>query len=801
MLFFLSDIKNRHLQTEKFEVSDNWPLMMSVPEMSNIYEDEDSNYKKIDETVRIDVNRPALNRMTFDETFEKLKPQEITVREKISSQFKKLGTCSREHVKDTLLKVFPFVNVFRTYKFKESIVKDTVAGLSVGMLHIPQGMGFALLAGVAPVSGLYSSFFPVLIYFLFGQSKHVTVGTMAIISIVVGTAVDREADLYLARRGIQNTSTPADIADSSTWANAFTNNVTSAPLERDKEFDDDLEVYKASTASALSLVASVFMFAMGICRLGVITTFMPTSFIGGFTTGAAFHIGSSQFSSMLGIKIIRHSGLFKLPNMWADLASKLPLTNIGSLVISLITLTILISFKEYINVKLRKKLPIPIPIEVIMLVMSTGISYAVDFNAKWGVRIVGPIPKGFPTPTVPLALNRTSYFVADSFIAAILCFTITISMADIFARKYRYQIDTNHELISNSLSYGISSFFHGFIGAAAPPRCFIQETCGSKSKIASIFTFSWLLVVILFIGPMFKTLPNAVLGCIIFTALFPLYKQFKTLPGLWRISKIDFSIWIITWASVTFLDVAYGLGIGILWALLTIPIMAMRENGHILSRTPFPDIYVPLTSYGKVHEISDVVLFRFENGLYFATVKKFKQKLFEATFDPTIINETEISITSNKKADQMSKTQVEGGVPKDPESNLNENISVPPQEEPAKAVVQLSGHESTNKTSENKNEMKHIIGIIVDCSAISYIDLMGLLVLKQLSVDYRLIGVRFLLANCTTVLIEKLEQDGKIGNESGDNLYVFPTIQDAISALNILRPSLKKKQMKNSSRA
>ena len=654
--------------------------------------------------------------------------------------------------------------MIRTYNIKKYLCRDLIAGLSVGMIHIPQGMGFALLASVSPVYGLYSSFYPVVIYFIFGSSRHVSVGTMAIISLVIGSVVEAEARRFVSERvGLNGTMD----ANTSLWSEVSVNS-SSPDLAL---LDQELQVYKASIAAALSLVAGGIMLAMGILRLGIITTLMPTSFVGGFTTGAAFHITTSQIKAMFGIQVNSYEGILKLPYTWIDICRNLPTTNIPTMIVVILAAVVLIFFKEFINEKFKKKLPVPIPIEMLVLVVATLCSHFLRFNGTWNIQTVGSIPRGLPAPFIP-PIEKAPGFMKDAVVAALLSFAISISMADILSRKHKYQVNTNQELIANGLAYGCSSFFYCFIGAAAPPRCFVLDSTGGKTQMSSVFTALLLLLVLLAIGPLFESLPNGVLACIIVVALFPLFKQFQVLPSLWRLSKADFSIWVVTWLSSIVLSLDLSLLVGIGWSILTIALTAMVGKGYTLGRGKHQDLYAPTEQHKMAVMPEGVVVYRYESSLFFATINNFKRQLYKATVDPQ-------QITNVTKDDQDKGVKVGNG------SNEGGNgLGLP---EVIIVEESVMGNQNSHRSQSDVNTKK-LCAIILDCSPFAHVDLMGINVLKQLHSDYEIVNIKFILVNCTNNLVRKLEADEQIGGEKGDKIIVYPTIQDAVAAITEGQP-------------
>lgn len=164
----------------------------------------------------------------------------------------------------------------------------------------------------------------------------------------------------------------------------------------------------------------------------------------------------------------------------------------------------------------------------------------------------------------------------DAIAIAIVCFVVNISMAKLFATKYKYQISPNQELFAYSAGNIVLGFFNGFPACVALSRCAVVETTGGKTQVGGLLASIVVLIVILAVGPLFRTLPNACLAAIIVTAMKNLLLQTRQLPTLWRINKLEFLAWLITFWGVVLLDVDYGLYIGVAAMVFLLIIRSQR---------------------------------------------------------------------------------------------------------------------------------------------------------------------------------------------------------------------------------
>uniref|UniRef100_A0A665T9W8 Solute carrier family 26 member 6 n=1 Tax=Echeneis naucrates TaxID=173247 RepID=A0A665T9W8_ECHNA len=390
-----------------------------------------------------------------------------------------------------LLDSFPVLSWLPRYSIRENCLGDLISGISVGIMQLPQGMAYALLASVPPVIGLYSSFYPVLIYFIFGTSKHISVGTYAVMSVMVGGVTDRLAP------------------DSNfmVWDNE-TNSTKVDDVARDEE--------RIKVAAAVTFLSGLFQILLGLVQFGFVVTYLSEPLVRGYTTGAAIHVIVSQLKYTFGITPQRHSGPLSLIYTVVELCYLIPQTNIGTLVVSIVAIVGLILAKE-LNTYLSKKLPVPIPVELLAVIIATLVSWQVNLEEKYGVEVVGIIPSGLKPPVVP----DTSLFgqvVGDAFALAVVGYGIAISLGRIFALKYGYKVDSNQELIALGLSNSIGGFFQCFAISCSMSRTMVQESTGGKTQVAGALSAVVILFIVLWIGALFEELPKVIwLATFLFT--------------------------------------------------------------------------------------------------------------------------------------------------------------------------------------------------------------------------------------------------------------------------------------------
>lgn len=689
----------------------------------------DRSTKNRMEKKSIEISRPVYTQQEFQDEFLQDDTEEQTIAQQTRTWLANNLQCTGSQLRDKALSFLPCIDVIRNYKWRQDILGDLVAGMCVAVIHIPQSMGFAIITSVPPVYGLYSSLFPVLLYFLFGTSRHISVGTMAIISIMIGAVVERQSADFVTQLPT-NSSTQAEI-------------------------DSERVNFHVDIATSVTLLIGLIQLAMFTLRLGILATFMSMSFIGGFMTGAAFHIATSQVPFMLGITIPRQLGIFRLLKNWYWICRTLPDTNMADLIISIICVVVLLGCKEIINDKLKHKLKIPIPAELLVVVVGTMVSYFAEMTRRYDVKIVQDIPLGLPKPRLP-SLHNSSSYIMDAVAMAVVSYAVSMSLSKAMSHKHHYVIDQNQELLAHGVMHSVGACFASFGGAAAPPRTLVHDSSGGKTQLASLVSAAILLLVCLALGPLFEALPYSVLGSICTIAIVPLFKQFVELPTYWKLNRFDLAVWVLTFLAVIILDVDYGLYVGMTISLITIVIATHLGTGSRMVTATDTEIYIPCqlqkTTTKPAGDITHMV-FKFNAPLCFANIESFKQQLYQQTVDPNDLqsklvrdSEHDYNPDDHKAIDTLGNGNVGNGT----KQSIDEGETI------------------NNVTVNPTND------VILDCSAMTYVDIMGMNTLKQVYVDYSEVDIPLVFAACHPVLLHKMSLNDKLKDAP-----VYPTVHDA----------------------
>ncbi|XP_033370176.1 chloride anion exchanger isoform X2 [Parus major] len=544
------------------------------------------------------IARPVYSENAFNEEHEKLHRYHKTFWDHLKLYF----SCSPQRVKKIALGLFPVVSWLPAYRFREWILSDIVSGINTGLVAVLQGLAFALLVNVPPSYGLYAAFFPVLVYFIFGTSRHISVGPFPVLSLMVGGVVTRL------------------VPDDSTGNGNSTN--TSA-------INDE----RVMVAASVTFLSGIVQLLLGILQFGFIVIYLSQSLISGFTTAAAIHVLVSQLKFMLQLPVPGFNKPFGIIYTLESIFSQITKTNIADLVTSLVVLLIVFVVKE-MNDRYKEKLPTPIPIELLVTVLAALISYFVNFEEKFEVAIVGKLEEGFQVPVAP-DVGILQNCIGDGISIAIVGFAVAFSVAKVYSIKHDYPIDGNQELIAFGLGNIVGGSFKGFASSTALSRSGVQESTGGKTQIAGIISSVIVLVVILAIGFLLAPLQKSVLASLALGNLKGMLMQFKEVAILWRKDKYDCVIWVVTFIAAVLLGLDIGLATAVAFQLLTVVIRSQIPSCTVLANVGRSNIYRNRKDYTDIYEPEGVKIFRCSSPIFFANIEFFREKLITAVgFNP-----------------------------------------------------------------------------------------------------------------------------------------------------------------------
>ncbi|OQV23680.1 Solute carrier family 26 member 6 [Hypsibius exemplaris] len=741
---------------------------------------------------RLQVSRAVYDQPSFDITYglcdpgpplnpwESIKKRCRRKWERISSKRK----CGSSAAYRTLVNWIPFIGWIQKYDVKSNLFTDTVAGITVGVMNVPQGMAYALLAACPAVTGLYTSIFPVIIYLLMGTSRQCSLGTFSIISMMTSKLV-AYANPYKAfdRNG---TLIRPDYNDRN---NTF--NGTSFTWD---------EWGAIQVGSLAAFYVGIWQIVLGIIGAGGLSVYLSDQLVQGFTCSASFHVFSSQLKSVFRLKMTEYYGPFKLIKTWIQFFQLLPKAHVPSVVLSLISLVILVGIKIGINdnKRIMAKIRVPIPAELIVVIAATVASYFMDLEHNYKVDIVKKIPQGMPLPTVP-DFTLSGLIIGDTISNAIVGLAITVTLGMLYASKHNYSINPNQEFKAQGVGNIFGSFFQCFPSGASLARSAVQNDVGGKTQIVSLVQCIIVIIAVCSLGKSLEPLPKPALGAIVMASVLHLLSQVVQLHKLWKLSLSDWSIFLVVFFGVLILDVDLGLYIGVGWAIMTVMLRLQKPKVGPLGRLPGTDIYRRTDVYKTACEIPGVKIVRVDAPVYFANAAYIKHRLYtladlnnliikykeanpvKETTTPAVDDERREYAYSlnlaldndNDEHDEHNPVRRYSGSRSEPSTismeQLNNSFT------PRTFLAQESVLGDNNTENGEDVPVKHLI---VDCSEICFIDVTGVGFLKKCQIECESIGVELLLAATNKPTRDLLYVCG--ANEYIKEYQLFVTVHDAV---------------------
>ena len=476
--------------------------------------------------------------------------------------------------KGILKKFFPILTWLPNYS-GSTFKSDFIAGITVSFLLIPQGMAYALIAGLPPIYGLYAALSPQIIYALLGTSKQLAVGPVAMDSLLVAAGL-----------GTISILGPEEYIQS---------------------------------AILLAFLSGTIQFLLGLFKMGFLVSFLSKPLIKGFTSGAAIIIGLSQVKHMLGISLHQSNKiqLFAISLVNSEISIHFPTLMIG--VISIFILLIL------------KKWTPKIPSALVVVILS---SLWVYFGKQYqeGVAVVGLVPGGLPSFNTPnFNIETIKNLIPISLTLAIVGYLESISISKTIAEKYKYyQLNPNQELIALGSSNIIGSLFQSYPTTGGFSRTAVNDQAGARSGVASLICALVVAITVSFFTQWFFYLPKAVLGSIIIVAVIQLI-DIKYAIRLYNSRKDEFAILLFTFILTLFVGISQGIIYGIILSLLLLVYRASKPHYAFLGRIGSTNYFQNIERFpDEVTVREDLIILKFDAQLFFGNIEFFKQLVFDA---------------------------------------------------------------------------------------------------------------------------------------------------------------------------
>jgi SulP family sulfate permease len=466
---------------------------------------------------------------------------------------------------------FPILTWLPSYR-RGDLPADLSAGLTTAVMLIPQAMAYAMLAGLPPIHGLYAATIPLLAYAVFGSSRQLAIGPVAMDSLLVAVGVGA-----LASRGS--------------------------------------EAY-VSYAILLAAMVGLMQIILGLARAGFLINFLSRPVISGFSSAAALIIGLSQLEHLLGIDLASSNYVHE---PLIEAVRRVGETSLLTLAIGLCSVAVLVTLQ---------KLAPKAPRALVVVVLGTLLVWSLQLDVS-GVAIVGEIPRGLPRPSLPrLDLAAARELAPTALTIAFVAFLEAISIAKLVASSNarpdpsgrKPKVEPNRELIGLGAANLFGSFFRGFPVAGGFSRTAVNTQAGARTGLAGIITALVVIATLLLLTPLFHYLPKAVLAAIIMTAVFQLIDM-EMIKRLWKIERSELVMLLLTFAATLVLGIIQGIAIGVVASLLWFVTRQTRPHMAVLGRLPGTTVYRKLERFPDAIPTPGVLTLRFDSQFYFGNVE------------------------------------------------------------------------------------------------------------------------------------------------------------------------------------
>ena len=468
----------------------------------------------------------------------------------------------------------PILNWLPDYK-SEYLKDDFIAGVTVAVLLIPQGMAYALIAGLPPIYGLYAALTPQIIYAFLGTSRQLAVGPVAMDSLLVAAGLGA-----------------LSIVDSNQYI---------------------------QMAILLALTIGAIQFLLGLLKMGFIVNFLSKPVISGFTSAAAIIICLNQLRHILGISISQSNKIHIFTS--ALMQSETPI-NLHSLIIGIVSIILLILIKGW-----SSKIPSALVVVVIGICWVTF-----THQIQPSVAIVGNIPDGLPNFSFPpLKWEIIKELIPISLTIALVAFMEAISISKSIQEKHKtYEINPNQELLALGASNMIGSFFQSYPTTGGFSRTAVNNEAGAKTGVAALISALIVAIILTFFTDWFYYLPKSVLGAIIIVAVIKLI-NYKYAIRLYKIRKDEFLVLLFTFIATLFIGITEGILFGIIFSFLLLIYRTSKPHYAFLGRIGSTNYFKNIKRFpDEVVLRDDLIILRFDAQLFFGNIHFFKKLVFDS---------------------------------------------------------------------------------------------------------------------------------------------------------------------------
>jgi len=479
------------------------------------------------------------------------------------------------HLRYMLIPTFDQIAELRNF---ETLKVDILAGVTVALVLVPQSMAYAQLAGLPAYYGLYASFLPPMVAAIFGSSRQLATGPVAVVSLITAASLEPIAALG----------------------------------------SDGFLAY----ATLLAVMVGVFQLSLGLFRLGVLVDFLSHPVVVGFTAAGAIIIGTSQLGKLFGVTVER--GEHQYETVFRMVEAAIYETHWPTLTITILSFLIMIGLKKW-----RPNLPRVL----IAVAVATIISKIIGFAALGGA-IVGDIPKGLPQISIPkFDFDVIAQLAMSAVVISLVGFMEAISIAKAMAVRTRNRLDANQELVGQGLANISAGLFSGYPVSGSFSRSAVNINAGARTGFSSIVTGVVVGVTLLFLTPLLYHLPQATLAAVIIMAVWGLIR-FKPIKHAWKAEKHDGIVGVVTFVMTLVLapHLDHGILIGVVLSMALFIYRTMRPRFAIIRR--FHDgTFRDMKVHPELLGCKNIIVIRFDMSLYYANAGYFETMVLEVFAD------------------------------------------------------------------------------------------------------------------------------------------------------------------------
>jgi len=469
-----------------------------------------------------------------------------------------------------LSRFVPILSWSRDYD-RRWLTADAIAGLTLWGLVAPEAMAYAGIAGLPPQAGLYTLLASLFVYALFGTSRHLSVQPTSATAALIASTV-----------------------------------VALGVSAGDPEYQ--------SYAIMLALLVGALFVVAGVARLGFITQFLSKPVMDGFVTGLAVFVTIGQLNKLFGVEKGEGNSFQKLLHVFQGL----PDAN---------WITFLIGASALALLFLLPRISRRIPAGLVVLFLYIIVSYVLDLSGNYGVEVVGAIPQGLPSFGVPhVPASAILNMLLPAFGIVLVAYSEAIAVAREFGEKHGYEVDANQELRAHGLANLLSGFLGGQIAAGSMSGSAVKEGAGGRTQVSNLVAWVAVIITVLFLTPLFKTLPEAVLAALIIHALWHIIVARK-LKTVRLVSRAEFALGVLTFFGVLFFDVLEGMMIGLVASLVWFIYKSTKPHLSSLGRAPGrTDLFFDISRHPEIPPIPGLLILRLNSPLFYANSQSVRDR-------------------------------------------------------------------------------------------------------------------------------------------------------------------------------